>query len=222
MIELNAAELLARLRNFEDNFVERKTSGDDKYDWVKTAVAFANSAPVDYPCVLYIGVRDNGDIEERQVNLDSLQKTFNKEMRAVYPPIAYLLRIIESEGRQALAVIVLGSVSRPHFAGPSYVRHGSETRVASEEQFTELIASRNSKTTMLLSYKDKEVTVSNVRRLSTMTDESWWSPDPKVDGCNQFYVTFRQGKLFQSVPLSRVEILFDHEKDRLRLQIMVP
>lgn len=153
-----------------------------------------NSAPVDYPCVLYIGVRNNGDIEERPVNLDSLQKTFNREMKAVYPPIAYLPRIIESEGRQALAVIVLGSGSRPHFAGPSYIRQGSETRVASEEQFAELIASRNSKTAVLLSYKDKEVTVSNVRRFSNMTHESGWDPQPKVDNCNQFYVTFRQDR----------------------------
>ena len=135
MIELNDAELLARLRNFEDHFVERKTPGDDKYDWVKTAVAFANSAPVDYACVLYIGVRNNGDIEERQANLDSLQKTFNKEMKFVYPPIAYLPRITESEGRQALAVIVLGSGSRPHFAGlPTYGkdrRHGLPRRNSS-------------------------------------------------------------------------------------------
>ena len=61
---LTEQDLLARLRNFEDHFVERKTAGDSK-DWVKTAVAFANSAPVDLPCVLYIGVKNNGEIEER-------------------------------------------------------------------------------------------------------------------------------------------------------------
>lgn len=59
------ADLIRRLRATEDAFVERKTVGDDKYDWLKTAVAFANTAPIDYPCVLYIGVKNNGDIEDR-------------------------------------------------------------------------------------------------------------------------------------------------------------
>ncbi len=37
-------ELLARMKRFEDNFAERKPLGDRK-DWLKTAVAFANSTP---------------------------------------------------------------------------------------------------------------------------------------------------------------------------------
>jgi hypothetical protein len=61
-VQLSDADLLARLKNFEDHFVERKTIGDQK-DWKKTAVAFANSAPIGYPAVLYIGARENGQIE---------------------------------------------------------------------------------------------------------------------------------------------------------------
>src|SRR5438477_7215899 len=101
---LTEQDLLARLRNFEDHFVERKTAGDNK-DWVKTAVAFANSAPVDLPCVLYIGVKNNGEIEERQANLDSLQKTFNRDMEGVYPPIPYFPTILKSADRQCLAIV---------------------------------------------------------------------------------------------------------------------
>jgi hypothetical protein len=44
MIEMSEANLPARLRNFEDQFVERKTVGDSR-DWTKTVVGFANSAP---------------------------------------------------------------------------------------------------------------------------------------------------------------------------------
>src|SRR5215467_11391078 len=106
MIHLTDADLIARLKNFEDHFVERKTSGDSKDDWVKTAVAFANSAPSDFPCVLYIGVRDNGDLEEKQIDLDGLQKKFNRAMTAVYPPVPYIPKIISVGGRQCLAVIV--------------------------------------------------------------------------------------------------------------------
>ena len=49
------------MRNLR-TIVGRKTFKDER-DWKKTAVAFANSAPVGLPAVLYIGVRDNGDIE---------------------------------------------------------------------------------------------------------------------------------------------------------------
>jgi hypothetical protein len=76
---LTDIELLPRIGNFENHFVERKTTGDKK-DWIKTVAAFANSAPDGYPCVLYLGVKDNGDIETPQANLDTLQKTFNREM----------------------------------------------------------------------------------------------------------------------------------------------
>jgi hypothetical protein len=47
-VELNKADLLARMRNFEDHLVERKSVKDEK-DWKKTAVAFANSVPVGLP-----------------------------------------------------------------------------------------------------------------------------------------------------------------------------
>ena len=42
MIDLSDQEILSRLTNFEDAFVERKSTGDMQ-DLLKTAVAFANS-----------------------------------------------------------------------------------------------------------------------------------------------------------------------------------
>jgi len=44
MMDMTERDLIGRLRNFEDQFVERKTSGDSK-DWLKTVIGFANSAP---------------------------------------------------------------------------------------------------------------------------------------------------------------------------------
>ncbi len=70
LVELTESDLLSRMRNFEDNFVERKTARDRK-DWVKTVVAFANSAPIGYPCVLYNGVTNAGELEATQLNLDN-------------------------------------------------------------------------------------------------------------------------------------------------------
>jgi predicted HTH transcriptional regulator len=61
---LSDQELFLRLSNFEDYFVERKSKGDTR-DITKTAVAFANSAPIGYPAVLFVGVKDDGTIEGR-------------------------------------------------------------------------------------------------------------------------------------------------------------
>ena len=80
-------DLFFLLRNFEDHFVERKTSGDHK-DWLKMVVAFANSTPLGFSAVLFIGVKDDGTIEEG-VNLDTLQKTLGKKLIEAYPPIFY-------------------------------------------------------------------------------------------------------------------------------------
>ena len=107
MIEITDADLLLRLTNYEDHFVERKTSGDSK-DWLKTVVGFANSTPIGYPAVLYIGVRDNGEIEEG-VNLDSMQKTLGKKLEDAYPTIYYIPKVLVKDAKQFVAVIVPGS-----------------------------------------------------------------------------------------------------------------
>ena len=60
----------------EDSFVERKTAGDNKR-WIPALVAFANSAPIGFPCVLFIGAKDDGTLEAN-VGVESLQKSFTK------------------------------------------------------------------------------------------------------------------------------------------------
>jgi predicted HTH transcriptional regulator len=209
LVELNEQDLVARLKNFEDHFVERKTVKDEK-DWLKTAVAFANSAPVGVPCVLYIGVRNNGEIETPQVNLDEVQKKFNVKLKKAFPPIPYIPKIINEAGRQALAVIVVGSALRPHFAGPSYVRKGSESLPASEEQFDELIASRNSKVRTILSFKGKPVKVINRYHRAQGIDETHWNKNPVVVFCNEWWVKLQDpgGALF-TFPLSDITLSFD-------------
>src|SRR5437870_2779131 len=101
----------------EDNFIERKTVGDAG-DWVKTIVAFANSAPLDRCAVLYIGVRDDGSVENLG-NLDSVQKTLRQKLHMVYPPVGYTTRVLTAGSQEFLCVLVPGSPQRPHFAGPA-------------------------------------------------------------------------------------------------------
>ena len=214
-------DLLARMRNFEDHFVERKTVRDEK-DWKKTAVAFANSAPVGLPAVLYIGVKDSGEIETPQPNLDEIQKKFNTQMQRVYPRIAYILKIIASNGQQVLAVIIPGSELRPHFAGLSYVRRGSQSFEASDQQFAELIAQRNSKAGLILKSKGQGVVVVHRRTNDPNRAESCWPNTTVLVDCNQFYVTLQAVNTQppDSFPLSCIEINFDNMRKCLKLEIM--
>lgn len=220
MLELSDSDLLLRLKNFEDHFVERKTSGDSK-DWLKTVVGFANSAPIGYPAVLYIGVRDAGEIEDN-LNLDSLQKTLGKKLAHAYPPIYYLNKVLKEGGKQFLAVIVPGSAERPHFAGPAYMRRGSETVDASESEFQSLVAQRQSKVYEILKWKGKEISVEIIEGFSPAS----YAPPPSVEDCNGFYVTLKQtaegiggSAHIESHPLGTVQISFDHGNRRLKLTI---
>src|ERR1700733_1634258 len=147
-------ELLIRMRQFEDHFVERKTANDVK-DILKTLVAFGNSTPPNMSSLLFLGVRDSGEIEDPQPDINSLDRRFAKEHEKIYPPLRCLTRIVHENDRQALAVIVPFSPSRPHFAGQSFVRMGARSVLVSLEQFNELIASRNSKVSRILEYKAK-------------------------------------------------------------------
>lgn len=219
MLELTDDALLTRLKNCEDTFVERKTVGDSK-DWLKTVVAFANSTPFGFPAVLFIGARDDGTIEDRDTNFDTLQKTFNKAIGDyAYPTIYYLTRLLDEGGKQCLAVIVPGSANRPHFAGRAYVRVGSVTKDASEPQFDSLIAERQSKAYEILRWQGQEVSVEfieadaeygRIRSLQVFM----------VIACNAFYTTLQQAAGKQiCVPLPRIRISFDTDSNRLKLEV---
>jgi len=166
-------------------------------------------------------VRDNGEIETGGHNLDEVQKKFNTQLEKVYPRIAYVPKIIRDNGLQALAVIIPGSPLRPHFAGLSYVRRGSVSLPASEEQYEELIASRTSKTNEILKWKDELVTVNrlNVGNAIRMIGRIGSTMEMRVEKCNAFYVTLTNRNWSTiSFPLASVEISFDDAKSRLALE----
>jgi predicted HTH transcriptional regulator len=113
---ISDAEILARLAAGEDSFVERKSLGDWKKDATKTCVAFANSCPFEGPPGLFcIGVKDDGTIENSQQDLDTVQKTFERELEEAYPPIFHHTRIVSASEGRFVAVIVPGSSQGPHF-----------------------------------------------------------------------------------------------------------
>ncbi len=215
MIELSDADLHSRLRDFENPFVERKARSDIK-DCLKTAVAFANSLPIDAPGVLFVPVYNNGSVQPDQ-NLESLQKTISDQITRAYPPIKYLPKILGSRPDQFLAIVIWGSADRPHFAGPSYVRDGAETKIASEKQFAELISTRQSKVYEILRWKGRTVSLTRVE-VSRGVRRGGLS-EAKVEDCNQFFVTLRlpTGDLF-SEPMDRVTITYDNIGQRLWIE----
>ncbi len=214
-------DILLKLRAFEDAFVERKSKGDHA-DWIKTIVAFANSTPVGFPAVLFIGVRDNGE-PEGDVNLDSLQKKLSEKVALVYPQPYYATRVLSLQDKQFLAVIVPGSADKPHFGGPSYIRSGSKSIVASEEQFKALIASRQSKVREIMKWKDKLVTLDRMNSADAvhMLGAVASTQECLVADCNEFYLTIRYAGSsgLDSVPLRRTELSFDNAKGRLKIEL---
>jgi hypothetical protein len=223
LVEMTDEELLARLRNEEDNFIERKTVSDLN-DCVKTVVAFANSAPIDMPCVLYVGVKKDGSFEEKTIDFDSIQKSVNNKLKSIYPRVPYISKVITDGTKQVLAVVVPGSELRPHFAGPSYIRVGSESEEASRAQLDNLIAQRDSKVYRLSQNIDKEVMIS-VRHFhadgsyrSGFRGQVW-----RVIECNESWVSLRNpgNGAIQSFPLKDVVLNYDRESNRLAIYVTV-
>ena len=226
MIDLTDAELLLRLKDTEHSFVERK-SVNDLGDCLKTVVAFANTAPIGFPAILFVGVTDKGDPEDKTADFDQLQRKLSGILAKAYPLIYTLTRILKSGSKEILAVIVPGSDARPHFAGQAYIRDGSKTVTASREQFENLIAQRNGKTYEILKWKDKGITLTQIAREQMLNGSTQWSYEKhmlvNVSDCNLHYVTlssFTDGSDAISYALSLIELNFDNRKKRLELRLL--
>src|SRR5690242_16787843 len=79
-------DLILRLRSSEHDFVERKSSRDQG-GWLRTAVAFANSTPLNYPAILFVGVDDSGNPQQNAEHLEDLMKSVTGTLEKAYPPI---------------------------------------------------------------------------------------------------------------------------------------
>lgn len=129
----------------EDTFIERKT-GYKKEEVLRTIVAFANSLPHDKYGILFLGATNEGDIAGLS-DLEKCQQNIRRLCDDVcYPAIKYSIKVIEEKGgKRLLAVIIYDNHEKPYFSGQAFVRHGSSSVNASEEEYKKLIAMRNSK-----------------------------------------------------------------------------
>jgi hypothetical protein len=99
--------------------------------------------------------------------------------------------VLSVSGVNIVAVVVFPSKNRPHFAGPAFVRIGSESVNASTQLFEELITSRSDKARQMLQYRDSDTAVlielpSPYNRTDVMRFQC------KVTDCNPHYATFAE------------------------------
>ena len=217
---LTDEELALRISATEDNFVERKTIGDNKR-WIPALVAFANSAPIGFPCVLFIGARDDGTLEP-DLGVESLQRSFSEKAAEVFPPIPYSSKVFRRADRECLAVIVQGSPNRPHYSGLPYIRVGTESRKADIENIARLTAERDPKAYEILRWKGKIVTVDflHLPEAANRLGRIATTVRSKIKDCNQFWITLEDGQgQLSSIALRRIELSFDHTRDLLKLEI---
>ena len=224
MINLNDEDLLARLSNFEDPFVERKVHSDIK-DVLKTAVAFANSLPAGMPGVLYMPVKNDGTIQDG-FDLDDLQKKISSQINKAYPAIQYLQKIIRRGSQQVVAVLVWGSEMRPHFAGPAYVRRGSQSVAATEQLYRELLLSQDDKRRFLIDNREVTWTVEHLNKepgasRPLFDTRAVSTSERTIEEVTAFFVRFKvlASGIYFTEMLQDVHISYDDKRRRYRAVI---
>jgi hypothetical protein len=216
------AELLDRLKHHEDSFVERKTESDD---FRPTLVAFANSVPAGREAVLFIGVRDDGQIDGVS-NADSLQKKIQKTCsESCFPPIAFTTELLPVQEKIVIAVVIPPSLSRPHFAGQAFVREGNKSIKASERVFNDVVAARNTKAGQLQQYIGKPVTLISAKhqigrpefegfQAGTAMRRALTERQAVITEVNSFFVRFEINQTRFAEPLDNLSLSYDEEKWR--------
>jgi len=200
-------KLIEKLKSPEDRFVERKQN-ISKDEVCKTLVAFANSLSESDEGYLFIGITDNGKLIGVENPDDTQKKIRNWAEEVCYPAIKIQCQVIKQGEKDLIAVTIYSSNNRPHFAGNSYVRIGSESKKASAEMFEELIISRNSIAKRLLTAKDnKEEILLNM----PLSFNSHYRIQCYVEKCESHYAIFKGIKILEthSAALNKISISWE-------------
>lgn len=216
--------LINRLKNLEDNFTERKLEGAKPEELRRTIVAFANSVPAERTAVLFIGVAETADIKGVS-NPEAMQKKMRSICeRDCFPPIEYRCEVLNIEGSNIVAVEVLHNNNGPHFSGPAYIRKGSESVIASEEAFNDLVKRRRNKVYEIMKWQDKVITVIALRKKLGSTKPISGSMhrescECRIEECTAHYIRLKNiaNDQYLSEPLEKVSISYDEKKYRLML-----
>lgn len=217
----------------EDSLREKKVESDLK-DLLKTLVAFANSVAPGDTAKIFIGEKDNGTVQGVR-NPDSIQRAVVKEADRIYPPIYYRTEVYERDGKQCVRVDIKHNGQAPHFAGPAWVRQGSQTVKATEEIYQQMVDLRQSKVRVLMHWLGKEVTVEGTQRGRSfnLTDGNIPSFDQEWSAgvhqatlivVNGHWVTFdvhtsATARAEMSEPLEKVLLSWDNQRGRPKVVI---
>jgi predicted HTH transcriptional regulator len=153
MKESDLLEMLGTGSTQESSLIERKPDNFKDREARKVVVAFANSTPEGQEAVLFIGLHDKTGDVIGVANPDELQRKYGRALAECYPSITYRMHTLAFDGKIVVAIVVPSSSRKPHFAGAAYVRNGSQSILASDELYQELILSRTDKTRELLKFK---------------------------------------------------------------------
>lgn len=218
-------DLVARLADTEDRFVERKPAAAGKSDFKRTIVAFANSVPDNRVGVLFIGVGDDGAIHGVP-NPDKMQRDVRQLGESdCYPPIFVDSETVRVDDKVVVAVLVSASRLRPHFAGPAFVRRGSESVNASDAEYEVLLNSRVSIVRKLQEWRGRVVTVTEVaKKLGEYfpVDANHHQSEPlEIVDVNPHYIRFKRpgaGSLVSEI-IDALRLSWDEEKHRPRILV---
>jgi hypothetical protein len=130
---------------------------------------------------------------------------------------------MEVDSKHVVALIVQASHNKPQFAGPAFIRTGSESKNASEQTFANLISRRNSKARPLLEAmrKKEKVTVfywTHGRSNRHVGAASY--PDCEVIECNPQYALLQSSTSEPlSADLDRITLKWNHVTRQLQVDI---
>lgn len=223
---LSDQQILALVQGSESHLVERKRSLPNQADIRKALVAFANTVASGEDAVLAIGMADDGQVVGVS-NADKIQREVRQTAEQdCYPPIQCHPRLLSVDGKEIVAIVIPSSTTKPHFAGPAYVRVGSESVRATERVYEDLIASRHDKARVILDWKLKLVSVRFLRANPVRLTRIGFPRQPefrdyRIERCTPQYVTFIDlaSSVIRSASLEKVSISFDCDRRRLKLEI---
>lgn len=207
-------DLLRRMRQPEDRFVERK-AGVQRRDVIEALVAFANSTPSDGEAILFLGVEP--DATPRGLpDADRTQREVRKwAEHECFPSIDVASEVVRIDDLDVLAVVVKGSARRPHVAGHPFLRIGSETVKARPDEWRELLASSIGDVARILEFRSRQIFVRcyGARPNGEVLPQGIPYSDEvfEVLGCDAQSVQLRDMKYRHehSVSLRRVELIRD-------------
>ena len=231
-------EILQRLTNTEDHLTEHK-SKPHRDQCSEAIVAFANSALPNKPGILYVGVSDKGEILQDKAP-ESWQHDITAWGNGCFPELPVITRTLTKDGKEFLAVVVQLSEVQPHFARPAFKRQGAKTIPASQQEIDEWIAYRNSKVRVILEWKGRDITVTNIqppdppigdmrqRLISGMVGRGVRNVYSVSDGgyrlldCNAYWVTVKNlnTSSTETIPLSIMDLKMDDQKHQLALLLV--